>query len=247
MRTICKVASCVAFYALLLTQLAFAQDTIAAAETKRWAFGPTIGTLGVGAEASYFVNPFVVIRGGGAWLKFDYASLVKDYVKSNNYNFTANDTSFGASIDFHPFRNGFRVITGLRYADFRFSQSNGNLQSYTIGNNVYTAAQIGTLNSNVTIKNKAAGYLGIGWDSAHHSSIIIDKTTGQAEQFTISWEMGALYTGGVNVAMTTTQAVGVSASTLQSDIALEQSKVTSSFNRFYSFYPVAMVTAKYAF
>jgi hypothetical protein len=234
--------------ALALTQIALS-GTAALGQEKldesRFAAGITAGTLGVGVEASYFINPYLVARANVTGLSFNYGSLLSGMgIDSSNYDFTLKEFSAGGLIDIHPFRNGFRGAIGARYADFNFSQSRTDKVAYSINGVTYTNAQVGALNTTVTVKNQFAPYVGFGWDSAHHFSSVRDAADWTGDKFTVSFDLGALYTGGVNVDMTTDRKPTPNLST---DLVAESQHLRNAMNKIYSFYPVAMTTFKYRF
>lgn len=208
------------------------------------AIGLTAGTLGVGGEISFAAYSFIVLRATGTWLKFSPSSLLSNLSSADNdYNFTLSQLAAGGLVDLHPFRNGFRIVGGLEYADFNFRQNFAAQSSYTINGQSYSSAEIGSLYTSVTIKNKAAPYVGVGWDSAFYCGYIDNGLRTRCDQFTIGFDLGALYTGGVSVNETTNRSVPG----LAENLAAESAKVETEFNRFYSFYPVLMVTGKYRF
>jgi hypothetical protein len=209
------------------------------------AIGLTGGTLGFGGEVSYLAHPFVVLRVTGTWLKFDPSSFLSNFsANDNNYNFSLSQLAVGGLLDVHPFRNGFRVVAGVEYADFSFRQSTSTQTTYNINNQPYTFAQIGNLYTSVSIKNEAAPYFGLGWDSAFYCGYIdVSSLSPRCDRFTIGFDLGALYTGGVSVTQSTDKTVvGLAA-----NLSAESSSLEASFNKFYSFYPVAMLTAKFRF
>jgi hypothetical protein len=233
--------------ALTLTQMALSAATALGQDAggeSGFAAGMTAGTLGIGGEASYLVNPYIVARSNITWLNFKYSSLLsKMDINSDNYDFTLNEFTFGGLLDFHMFRNGFRGVVGFRYADFNFSQSRTDGPFHTINGHIYSSDQIGALNTAVTVRNRAAPYIGFGWDSAHHFSSVHDAADWRGDRFTVSFDLGALYTGGVNVNMTTDRTVPG----LPNDLLGESHHLKNSLNNIYLFYPVAMTTFKYRF
>jgi hypothetical protein len=210
-----------------------------------FAFGLTSGTMGVGGEFSAAAGSYFVLRATGTWLYFNPASfLSKVNTSGNGYNFTLSQFSAGGLVDLHPFKNGFRLVGGLEYADFSFKQSVSNQSNYTINGVNYTSAQIGKLYTNVSVKNAAAPYFGVGWDSAFYCAVIVGTdTAAQCDRFTIGFDLGALYTGGVKLTQTTDKSVPGLAANLQA----ETQRLRNSFNEFYSFYPVLMLNMKYRF
>jgi hypothetical protein len=210
-----------------------------------FAFGLTAGSLGIGGEFSAAVGSYFVLRATGSWLQFNPSSfLSKVNTSDNGYNFTLSQFSAGGLVDLHPFQNGFRLVGGLEYADFSFKQSVSGQSNFTINGVNYTSAQIGKLYTNVSVKNAAAPYVGVGWDSAFYCGVIVGaNTAAQCDRFTIGFDLGALYTGGVRLTQTTDQSVPGLAANLQE----ESQKLRNSFNEFYSFYPVIMLNMKYRF
>lgn len=209
----------------------------------RWAVGVTAGTLGVGGEFSALITPYFVGRLTATWFELNPSSLLSK-LNENGYNFTLSQITAGGLVDWHPFQNGFRFVAGIEYADFRFKESVSSQSSYTINGTTYTSAQIGNLYTNVTVKDVAAPYLGVGWDSAFYCDYIRSGNTAmKCDQLTIGVDLGALYAGGVNVTQTTDKSVPG----LANDLAAESSKLKNTFNDFYSFYPVIMATLKYRF
>jgi hypothetical protein len=210
-----------------------------------FAIGLTGGSLGFGGEVSYLVHPFVALRATATWLKFDPSSFLSNFAAADdNFNFSLSQIAAGGLVDVHPFRNGFRIVGGVEYADFNFRQSNSTQTTYTINNQSYTFAQIGNLYTSVTIKNKAAPYVGLGWDSAFYCGYIdVSSLAPRCDRFTIGFDLGALYTGGVTVSQTSDKSVPG----LAANLTAESDSLQSTFNKFYSFYPVAMLTAKFRF
>ena len=177
------------------------------------------------------------------WLEINPSKFLSS-LNLNGYNFTLSQLAAGGLVDLHPFRNGFRVVGGLEYANFAFHQSVSTQNSFVINQVNYTSAQIGKLYTNVSIKNNAAPYVGLGWDSAFYCGIIQDpKQATKCDNFTVSFDLGALYTGGVKVSQTTDANVAG----LANNLAASAAALQNTFNKFYSFYPVLMTTFKYRF
>ena len=104
--------------------------------------------------------------------------------------------SAGATLDWHPFSNGFRLSAGGRYHNFDLAGSTNAMASYTIGDHTYTGAQIGKLNATVKSANPIAPYLGLGYDSAHFS----------ASHWALALDVGVIYGGTPSSTITATNA-----------------------------------------
>ena len=208
------------------------------------AAGITGGTLGIGPEASALISPYFVVRANATWISFRLDSLFSSL--DNNYDFKLSEFTAGGLLDFHPFQNGFRIVSGARYADFNFDQhrSYSLNYNYTFNDHSYPYALVGTLHTDVSVKNPVAPYIGLGWDSSHYFSTVRGPDERWVEEkFTVGFDVGALYTGGVNVNMSTSRTVPG----LTDDLAVESQNLKKTLNSIYLFYPVVMTTLKYRF
>ena len=79
--------------------------------------GVSIGTTGVGGELSVRPIGNLVLRAGGSWFALDHDFTADDLT----FNLKANLISAGATLDWHPFTNGFRLSGGGRYHNVDFS------------------------------------------------------------------------------------------------------------------------------
>jgi hypothetical protein len=199
----------------------------APAPPQLFALGVIGGTLGIGAEASFRLNNWMVLRANGSGFAL---SMTKTY-SSNAFGIDANVLSAGLTADWHPFANGFRLSGGGRYLDMSFSGS-ANASSFTINNTSYSAAAIGGLHASVDGGNKIGPYAGIGYDSTHFSSW----------PFALSLDVGAIYAGQPSVVLRTDKTVPG----LDTDLAAEQKKIADAL-KYFSFYPVITLAAKYRF
>ncbi|HCU65625.1 MAG TPA: hypothetical protein DF774_07700 [Rheinheimera sp.] len=68
-------------------------------------------------------------------------------------------------VDFHPLAGSFRLTAGYGNNANQFVGSAVPSGSYEIGDNVYSAADVGTVNGRIDFKS-AAPYLGFGWGNA---------------------------------------------------------------------------------
>lgn len=178
------------------------------------AAGVHVSTLGVGAELSTKLNPFLVLRGGGNYMKW---SMGGDY-SGINYDLDVEMKSAGAALDLHPFANGFTISAGVYWNGNGGTLTSSPAGSITVGNTTYTAAEAGTLTTDVDF-NPVAPYIGIGWDSAHYGLLPVSFIA----------RVGLFYMGDANVSMTSSGSLAGNAA-FQSDLAREQSQLESELS-----------------
>jgi len=192
-----------------------------------FALGLIGGTLGIGAEASFRLNNWMVLRADGSGFAL---SMTKTY-SGNAYVIDAKGLSAGLTADWHPFANGFRLSGGGRYLDTSLSGAASG-GSFNINNKEYLAAVVGGLHASVQDGNKIGPYAGIGYDSTHFFSGPVS----------LSLDVGAIYTGQPKVALSTDRP----APGLDSDLRAEEKKIADAL-KYFSFYPVIMLAGKYRF
>lgn len=229
------------------TSVATAQD--ATSRPSLFSFGPTASTLGLGAEASFLLHDNVVLRGGGSVYKLDSVDISGS---SASANFGVNGTFAGLLIDWHPFRSGWRLSTGVRYANVSFKGNDlGDVSTQTtvcsptctttttsvskIGSTSFNSADVGVVHREITNRNAAAPYLGFGYDLAHFGN--------SGSGFTVGMDIGALFIGDVNVKVTTDKSTaGVAAA-----IKEEEASIRDGAAKYYRFYPVFQISGKIHF
>ncbi len=137
----------------------------ASTDSDRRAFtGLRTGTLGIGLEGGYRINDYFQVRGHGAGLVYSDDQTVADI----SSDLSLRLASIGGGVDIFPFRRVFYVTAGVRY---NFNRAVFNAQpanDYQIGNNIYTAAEIGQLSGEAQFAPHA-WFAGIGlaarpWD-----------------------------------------------------------------------------------
>jgi hypothetical protein len=183
---------------------------------------PRASTLGVGAQLTWGVNDSVSI--GFEANRFD--KDINDSYGGINYRYGIDSNSFAVLGHWYPAGKGgvFRFTGGLYRND---SKVNGTAaltsgSSYTIGNNTYTAAQIGTLTGTAAF-DKNAPYVGIGWGGR------------PGERFGFTFDLGAMYVGAPRVSLSTSGGVVTAA-----DLEIERQQVENDFRSF-KWFPLVAV------
>jgi hypothetical protein len=128
-----------------------------------FALGFGVGTTGVSGSATYKLSDHFNVR--GVYAQYDFSE--QDTSSGIDYNFDIELNSFSLLLDYHPFAtSGFRLSAGAVKNGTEFNatstQTTGNI---SVGNGSFTAAQVGTLNANVSY-DSFAPYVGIGWGNA---------------------------------------------------------------------------------
>jgi hypothetical protein len=190
--------------------------------------GPTIGTLGAGAEAGLRAGPYVGVRLDASFLSFDYDRSIDGIP----YKFGVNLRSGGPVLDIYPFAGGFHLTAGARI--------NGNGADVTampssnvrIGNDTFTPAQIGTLTGSLKY-NRFAPYLGIGYAGR------------VASWLELGLDLGVLYQGKPRVNLAASGAFATNP-TLQADVAQEEHNVENRLS-FTTWYPALTLAALFHF
>ena len=130
--------------------------------------GATGGTLGIGPEVSYGINPFVAIRGSATFLKGSGHGTSNGY----RYNGRAKISNYGASIDVYPLANGFRLSAGARYTrDNRIHFTGRATTTRSYSGVIYTPQQAGTLSGTIRAK-KLSPLLSAGYAHAGLSGLM---------------------------------------------------------------------------
>lgn len=213
------------FLAVLLSLAAnrgFAQDWVA--------LEPEAGTLGPGAKLAVKIADSFNLRMGGNGFIWRYHGKVSDI----DYRIKARWLSFPALADWYIHKDGFRLTGGIIYNKNKMYFTSRPADDYRVGSAIYTAAQVGTLNSNVKFKT-IAPYAGIGWGNPFTST----------SDWSIGVDAGVMFQRRPRVAL---GANGSAASTPGFAINLEREKedLQKRANK-YRFYPVAAVSIGYSF
>ena len=182
-----------------------------------------LGTLGMGFDASTPINETYSLRINLNGLSY---SDTQDS-DGNTYDGTLDLFTAGLLVDAYPFKNNFRISTGIYYNGNGFDGSVTPIGTQTVEINgvTYTSNDITKLNTNVTF-NKVAPYLGIGWGNNAK-----DKGWG------FTFDLGALYHGKGTASLTTDIKNPALASQINTGLIKEEQNVNDDLSNF-QFYPV---------
>ena len=147
---------------------------------------PRVSTLGGGLEVAKGLSPRFGLRGGFNYFTYQYDATEDDVA----YELDLELKSFGVFADFHPFKGSFRISGGLLLNGNGLSGKAKPSGSFDIGNQTYTAADINSINLDVSY-NTLAPYLGVGWDT----------TFGDHEHWGFTFDVGLIYSGAAGVSL----------------------------------------------
>lgn len=121
-----------------------------------------IGTTGVNANLQWKVMGPVVLRGGYNYLEFTVDGEEYDGIV---YDGDVEISTVSASVDLHPFQNGFLLAGGVFLGDKSVALDARPDEPVEIGGEVFQPEEVGILTGQTELAD-AAPYAGIGWDSA---------------------------------------------------------------------------------
>jgi len=143
------------------------------------------GTLGMGGEINYAINPMFTV---GLGLN-TFTQNLNQTDSDIEYDVEFKLQTFALLGSYHPFEGVFRLTGGLMLNGNKLSETAKLTGTYDIGGTTYTATEVGTLKSTVDF-NAIAPYLGLGWG----------KSAGSG--FGVTFDIGVLFQGSPNVSMT---------------------------------------------
>ncbi len=185
------------------------------------------GTLGLGVEAGVRIVPTIVVRAVANKYKYNY-----DLSESSiDYSGNLNLESYGLQADFHPPLIPFYATAGVFNNKNNFNITAVPSGTYSIGNNTYTGAQVGTLVSNAKFA-ETAYYGGLG------AEFTIVK-------FAVALEGGVYYQGEPKVSMTASGPIATNPAFV-SDLNRETADLVNKFDKA-KYYPALTLMARYKF
>lgn len=192
--------------------------------------GVTGGTLGVGPEASYQLNPLLGIRASATFLGVNGHGHVGGY----HYDGHLKLDNWGGSIDLHPFANGFRLSAGARRIaanHIRFTGAPTTDQTY--GGITYTPAEAGSLSGRIRAKS-VAPLATIGFSHTWAPGLFL------------GFDAGAMYQGHPRVEDLTPTGLLATNPFAQPSLAREEQRLRDKADN-YPWYPVAQISLGYRF
>ena len=193
--------------------------------------GAKVSTLGAGIEYERQFNELFGMRMGVNYFQYDGDFTVDDI----KYDTDVDLQTASALLDWYPFSGAFRLTGGVMYNGNEGDFSATPASPVTVGDVVFTPAQIGTLNGSVTF-NSVAPYVGLGWSSGR------DNKAG----LSVSFDVGVLFQGAPNVEDYYATGLANSIPGFQAQLDREAAKIEDELDP-YQYYPVVALTLMYRF
>ena len=193
-----------------------------------------VSTLGLGLGVGFQAADTVVVRAG-------FNQFNKNFSTSSgtlNYDGKLKLSSFDALLDWHLFGGATHLTAGIMSNGNKFNlTATPGPGGYTINGQTFTAAQVGSVTSDVTF-NSAAPYLGFGWNSQPKNKGLSFKS-----------DFGVMFQGSPKASLTYTGNGGGDPtvnSQIRSQVAAEQANLNDKLKN-YKYYPVVSFAIGYAF
>ncbi|MEM9665044.1 MAG: hypothetical protein AAF970_08930 [Bacteroidota bacterium] len=120
-----------------------------------------VGTFGPGLEVSQAFGSQLSLRAGASLFRYSRNDVLQDEVDVE----VSTDAQVGAGnlvLDWHPFKNGFRLSTGVYYNAFGVESQIVPIESYTIDDREFAPERLGSLTAELDYGSKFSPYLGLG-------------------------------------------------------------------------------------
>lgn len=195
-----------------------------------FAIGPSVSTLGIGAEMSAGINSFLSFRLGANTFPFKFTGTEG----SIEYDIDGKLLSGRAVVDVYPFEGIFHVTAGALLNGNKADLKALAASSYTIGDVTYPADQVGNLAGKVDF-DTLNPYLGLGWGNPFH----------QTGNWSFQIEAGVVFQGSAKLSLTADGPIS-SYPVFLEELEKERKKAEDDIDK-YRYYPVVSLTVNYAF
>lgn len=172
------------------------------------------GSLGVGPEVGVRFSDHLGVRGSAGFLNVN-GSFESD---DADYDGSIKLKSFGAMVDVYPFGGNFRLSGGARINRNAVEVSATPNDGATLGNNDYTAAQVGTLSGRAE-PNKISPVLTLGWSGQNRRG------------FMFGFEAGALFQGAMKLDTFTATGTARDNATFRQDLEIERRSLQNDIDK----------------
>jgi len=147
-----------------------------------------VGTMGGGIEGVVGLHEKVNARIGGNLFSYSYL-----YETGSDDEFDLDASleleSISALLDWHPFGSAIRITSGVIYNNSAVNVGLLPKQSYSVGGDTYSPEELGNLDAQLSF-NRFAPYVALGFGNTFTGS-----------RFGMNTDIGMIYTGSPNVAM----------------------------------------------
>lgn len=199
-------------------------------------FGAHAGLMGPGVDAFYRINDKLVLHGAYNQFDYDYDTSEEDVDYEATYAF--KNAQLG--LDWYPFTGTFRLSAAYIANGNELDLHAVPKGTYTINDQVYTAAEVGDLRAGIEYPGSAA-YVGMGWGNPLR----------EGKGLGVTFDIGAVYTGAVDVTMDVRCGAAApqgspQCTRLQSDAEAERKTLEDDLSDF-PFWPLLQLGLSYQF
>jgi len=198
--------------------------------------GADIGTIGIDADYTTMIMPqynlALRVSTGG----FKYSGEYDD--TDTHYDTDMSLFNLGATLEYHPFANGWYVGLGAYYqnSNYEFDAKDTN-GFYEFNGHSYEADKIGGVYGKIKDLNHFVPYLGFGYDT----SLLEDDT------WFFTFKAGAWYQGKPRLELTVHDCqLGPGCMLLEEDVAKEEDDINEDIKD-YKWWPVIQIGVSYRF
>ncbi len=190
-------------------------------------FSAGVSTFGGNLEATYRIDPVIRLRGalmGG----FAYDGTETDD-DGNTYEIDANLGAIALLADYYPYNNGWRISGGLLFnnTDFSGTATASATDPIDVNGQSYDS---GSLTASAKFAKEVSPMITTGYDY------------GFADNWMLSAEVGAIYTGGIDLDVTAGGAIPQSEVNADADYRKARNDASDL-----TFYPYIGITVGYRF
>jgi hypothetical protein len=198
------------------------------------AIGAKIGTTGIGLEAR---TPIVDNIYGRIGINGAQSNKQGSSYEGIIYKIKGSLLTVPLMMDYHPIDNsGFRLSAGIAYNGNSFTGEANITKNVTINNTTYTANDIGSIKTKITLGNKIAPIVSVGYDS----SFICDNA------WSFNAEAGVMFSGTPKVKVSATGILGNDAKAIK-DLEYNANKNLNKVKKYLKIFPILSIGLKYTF
>jgi hypothetical protein len=136
-----------------------------------WAIAPEISTLGLGGHVIRRIIPNLNARVGLNAFGVGFEIEDDSSEATTTYDVDLNLLNVSTLVDYHPFKSsGFKMTSGLVFNNNNIEGTATTDGEIEIGDQTYTANEVGSVDTEIEVTRSVAPYLGIGWGNAVKAS-----------------------------------------------------------------------------
>jgi len=194
--------------------------------------GLKLSTLGFGLEAERAFTDSISGRIGANYASYTYSGAEADV----DYDIDLNLQSVSLLLDWHPFKNSFRMSGGAVFNGNSLSMdAKPSDDTYKIGDIEYLSNEIENVEGKIDF-NSVSPYLGLGWDTSY----------GKGKRFGFLCELGVMFQGKPSVSLDANAVDPMIQAQLDAELKKEEDDLQDALDNF-QYYPVLALGLSYRF